>query len=100
METLMPKLAKNAPKYPDTPNSIVAHLSRVLERDDPMTFQKVLLDIAFNHGLASVAEQAEVRRETLWRYKTGTVRAPFDTLVKIMAAVGIKLVVVAADPAS
>jgi probable addiction module antidote protein len=94
METLMPKLAKNAPQYRGAPNSIVAHLSRVLERDDPMTFQKVLLDIAYSHGPASIAEKVGVRRETLWRYKTGIVRAPFETLVKIMAAIGAKLVVV------
>ena len=35
----MPKLAKNAPKCPDTPDSIVARLSRAWQRDDdPMAF--------------------------------------------------------------
>ena len=91
---MMPKLAKKTLKYPDTPNSIVARLSRAWERDnDPMAFQKVLLDIAYSQGHVSIAEQVGVRRETLWRYKTGAVRAPFKTLVKIMAAVGVKLVV-------
>ncbi len=59
-----------------------------------MAFQKELLEIAYSHGHVSIAEQVGVRRETLWRYKAGTVRAPFETLVKIMAAVGAKLVVV------
>jgi probable addiction module antidote protein len=91
----MPKLAKNAPKYPDTPDSIIARLSGAWERDDdPMAFQKELLEIAYSHGHVSIAEQVGVRRETLWRYKTGTARAPFETLIKIMAAVGAKLVVV------
>src|ERR1700680_314305 len=93
IKTMMPKLAKKTLKYPDTPNSIVARLSRAWERDnDPMAFQKVLLDIAYSQGHVSIAEQVGVRRETLWRYKTGAVRAPFKTLVKIMAAVGVKLV--------
>ena len=49
---------------------------------------------ARSHGHVSTAEQVGVRRETLRRYKAGTVLAPFETLVKIMAAVGAKLVVV------
>ena len=91
----MPKLAKNAPKYPDTPDSIIARLSRAWARDDDtMAFQKELLEIAYSQGHVSIAEQVGVRRETLWRYKTGTARAPLETLIKIMAAVGAKLVVV------
>jgi hypothetical protein len=44
----MSRLNKNAP------NNILDHLNRVLNRDDPMTFQKVLLDIAHNvSGLAT-----------------------------------------------
>jgi DNA-binding phage protein len=89
----MPKLAKNAAKYPDTPDSIIARLSRAWERDDG-PFQKELLEIAYSHGHVSIAEQIGARRETLWRYKTGTARAPLETLIKIMAAVGAKLVVV------
>jgi len=63
---MMPKLAKKAPKYPDTPNSIVARFSSAWERDnDPMAFQKVPLDIAYSQGHVSIAEQVGVRRETL-----------------------------------
>jgi hypothetical protein len=38
----------------------------------PMTFQKVHLGYARGrYELALVAEQAGVRRETIWRYETG-----------------------------
>jgi DNA-binding phage protein len=90
IEILMSRLNKNAP------NNILDHLNRVLNRDDPMTFQKVLLDIAHNHhGLALVAKQVGVRRETIWRYRTGDSPAPFEILVKIIAMIGAKLVIVA-----
>jgi DNA-binding phage protein len=46
-----------------------------------------------------VAERAGVRRETIWRYETGETAAPFETLVKIIAAVGAKLIIVS-DEAS
>ena len=87
----MPKLTEDR----DRSKNIAMHLSAILQRDDPLTFQKVLLDIACSHHeLSSLVEQVGVRRETLWRYKTGAARAPFETLVKIMAVVGVKLVVV------
>jgi DNA-binding phage protein len=90
IEIPMSKLNKNAPI------NILDHLNRVLNRDDPMTFQKVLLDIAHSHhGLALVAKQVGVSRETIWRYRTGYSPAPFEILVKIIAMIGAKLVIVA-----
>jgi DNA-binding phage protein len=85
----MPKLAKNVAK------DNIEHLNRVLKLDGAMTFQKVLLDNALSHhALAFVAKQAGVRRETIWRYRSGEVRAPFETLVKIVGVIGAKLVIV------
>jgi predicted transcriptional regulator len=75
---------------------MVEHLNRVLALNDPMNFQKVLLSYARGrHELALVAEQAGVRRETIWRYETGVATAPLEVLVKIIAAIGAKLVIVA-----
>jgi DNA-binding phage protein len=74
-------------------------LNKVLRSDDPMTFQKVLLDLVLgHHGVAEVSRQAGVRRETIWRYRTGAAQAPFETLVKIIALIGAKLVIVADEP--
>jgi DNA-binding phage protein len=90
----MPKITKNAR------NNMVEHLNRVLALNDPVTFQKVLLGYARGrHELALVAEQAGVRRETIWRYETGAATAPLEVLVKIIGAIGAKLVIVA-DEAS
>jgi DNA-binding phage protein len=85
----MSKITKNAQ------NNMVEHLNRVLVVNDPMTFQKVLLGYARGrHELALVAEQAGVRRETIWRYETGAAKAPLEVLVKIIAAIGAKLVII------
>ncbi len=92
---MMSKLSKDAPEYQDTPDSIVARLNGTWEHDDEaMAFQKELLEIVYSKGHVSIAEQVGVRRETLWRYKTGAARTPLETLVKIMAALGVKLAVV------
>ena len=84
----MPKITKN------TRNNMVEHLNRVLALNDPITFQKVLLGYARGrHELALVAEQAGVRRETIWRYETGAATAPLEVLVKIIAGIGAKFVI-------
>jgi hypothetical protein len=60
-----------------------------------MSFQKLLLGIAYDYyGAASIAQCAGVRRETLWRYKTGAAKAPLEALDKIMGLLGAKLAVV------
>ena len=76
----------------------IAKLGKALE-NDVATFQQALLDIACNdpYVQVDVAEQTGIRRETLWRYKTGT-RASLATLLKIMAVVGAKLAVVPNSP--
>ena len=80
---------------PETKNMMLDHLNRVMKLDDPMTFQKVLLDIAHGqHGPMVIAKQAGVRRETIWKYKNGIAPMPFETLVKIIAMIGAKLVIV------
>ena len=85
----MPKRTKKL-----SPNS-VEQLNRSLQLGDSIAFQKVLLDIAqSHHSLESIAEQVGVRRETIWRHRSST-RAPFETLVRIMALIGTKLVIVA-----
>jgi DNA-binding phage protein len=85
----MAKLTKNPP------NNMIEHLNEVLSLDDPITFQRVLLDYARGrHELASIAEQAGVRRETIWRYETGATAAPFETVIKIIVAIGAKLIIV------
>jgi predicted transcriptional regulator len=79
---------------------MVEHLNKVLALDDPMTFHKVLLGYARSrHDLTLLAEQAGVRRESIWRYETGAATAPLEVLVKLIAAIGAKLVIIA-DEAS
>jgi DNA-binding phage protein len=73
----------------------IEHLNRILTVADPMTFQRVLFDIALSpQPLESITEQVGIRRETIWRYKTGTHRAPFKILVKVMGVIGAKFIVV------
>jgi DNA-binding phage protein len=85
----MPEINENAR------NNIIEHLNRVLALDDVMTFQKLLLSYARSRDeLTRIAEQVGVRRETIWRYETGVVTAPFEVLVKIIAVIGAKLVII------
>jgi DNA-binding phage protein len=83
-------------KIEHSSNDIAAHLNRVLALDGSLTFQIMLLQTACSrHEVALVAQHAEVRRETLWRYRNGAARAPFETLIKVLPLIGAKLVIVA-----
>jgi DNA-binding phage protein len=85
----MPEINENAR------NGVIEHLNRVLALDDAMTFQKLLLSYARSRDeLTRIAEQVGVRRETIWRYETGAATAPFEVLVKIIAVIGAKLVII------
>jgi DNA-binding phage protein len=90
------KKSRTRPRPKNTSNDIVAHLNKVLNLENPMTFQMMVLEIACSrHEIAFVAKQAGVRPETLWRYRTGAARTPFETLIKILAMIGAKLLIVA-----
>jgi DNA-binding phage protein len=90
------KKSRTRPRPKNTSNDIVAHLNKVLNLENPMTFQMMVLEIACSrHEIAFVAKQAGVRPETLWRYRTGAARTLFETLIKILAMIGAKLLIVA-----
>jgi DNA-binding phage protein len=78
------------------PHDLIAHLNRVLSLHDPMTFQKTLLEFAHGHlELKQIANLTGARRETVWRYRTGAARAPFGTIVRIVALLGAKVIIAA-----
>jgi DNA-binding phage protein len=86
----MSQLAKTAP------GTAVEYLNRILCSADPITFQKVLLNIV--HGYfeeGEVAERVGVRRETIWRYRTGITKAPFGVIMQLIGLLGAKVVIVA-----
>lgn len=76
-----------------TPEEMAAYLEACLEEanGDAMFIAKALGDLARAKGMTQVARDAGLSRESLYKALSGD-RAPgFDTILKVVAALGLKL---------
>ena len=66
-------------------------MSTVLETDDPHLLLLALADIARARGMAQVAKDAGLGRESLYKALAPGAKPRFDTIVKVARALGIRL---------
>jgi probable addiction module antidote protein len=86
-------MSKTPSKYCGHPKKIVAHLSRALEQEEMSAFPQALMEVVREHGVSSIAKRCGVQRETIYRALSGKQKPTFHMVVKVLAAVGVKLVV-------
>lgn len=76
-----------------TPKEMAAYLEACLEDagEDAAFIAKALGDIARAKGVAQVARDAGLSRESLYKTLSGDRRPDFETILKVVNALGIKL---------
>jgi probable addiction module antidote protein len=76
-----------------TPEEMAAYLEACIEEaDGDATFiAKALGDIARAKGMTQVARDAGLSRESLYKALSGERNPGFDTILKVMSALGLKL---------
>ncbi|HEY4485521.1 MAG TPA: addiction module antidote protein [Nitrospiria bacterium] len=76
-----------------TPEEMAAYLEASFEEadGDAAFIAKALGDIARAKGMAQVARDAGLSRESLYKALSGERTPGFDTILKVMAALGLKL---------
>jgi probable addiction module antidote protein len=76
-----------------TPKEMAAYLEACLEEadGDAAFIAKALGDIARARGMAQVARDAGLSRESLYKALSGERSPGFDTILKVVAALGLKL---------
>ena len=76
-----------------TPEEMAAYLEASLEEanGDAAFIAKALGDIARAKGMAQVAREAGLSRESLYKALSGERIPGFDTILKVIAALGLKL---------
>jgi probable addiction module antidote protein len=76
-----------------TPEEMAAYLEACLEEanGDAAFIAKALGDIARAKGMAQVARDAGLSRESLYKALSGERSLGFDTILKVVAALGLKL---------
>ncbi len=76
-----------------TPEEMAAYLEASLEEadGDASFIAKALGDIARAKGMAQVAKDAGLSRESLYKALSGERSPDFDTILKVVGALGLKL---------
>jgi probable addiction module antidote protein len=76
-----------------TPVEMAAYLEACLEEadGDAAFIAKALGDIARAKGMAQVAKDAGLSRESLYKALSGERSPDFDTILKVVGALGLKL---------
>jgi len=76
-----------------TPEEMAAYLEACIQESDgdAAFIAKALGDIARAKGMTQVARDAGLSRESLYRALSGDHSPSFDTILKVIAALGIEL---------
>jgi probable addiction module antidote protein len=78
-------------EYLDTPEAIAEYLTDALEDDDPRFIAKAIGTAARARGMSEIAREAGVSRENLYRALSGDTKPEFDTIRRVLDALGVRL---------
>jgi probable addiction module antidote protein len=82
----------DAAEYLDSPEMIAEYLTEALETDDDAFIAKAISTVARAQGMGVVAEAAGVDRTNLYRALSGDAKPEFETIRKVLGALGVQLV--------
>ncbi|WP_456027200.1 addiction module antidote protein [Pseudomonas capeferrum] len=82
-----------ASRFLDSPQVISAYLAQSMKSQDPQVFMKALAEVAKAQGVNKVAEAAGVNRESLYKTLKGGSKTRYETIHKLMLALGVELTV-------
>ncbi len=86
----------DASDYLDNDETIAEYLAAALENPDPDAFLIAVRDVAKARGIAQIAAQAGLGRESLYKTLRPGAQPRFDTVRRLIAALGVRLDVVTA----
>jgi probable addiction module antidote protein len=80
----------DAARYLTDDAAIAEYMSAVLETDDPDLLLLALGDVARARGMAQVAKDSGLGRESLYKALAPGAKPRFDTVMKVARALGVK----------
>lgn len=81
----------DAAAYLDSEEAIAEYLSAVMEKDNPELLLAAIGDVAKARGMAKIARDAGLGRESLYKALSPGAKPRFDTIMKVLHAMGLKL---------
>lgn len=76
----------------DDDQAIAEYLTVILEENDPALLAAALGDIARARGMGDIAKASGITREALYKALRADAQPRFDTINRVCAALGVKLV--------
>lgn len=86
----------DASEYLEDEQGMIAYLNAVAELNDPQLLQAALGDIAKARGMKEIAQEAGVGRESLYKSLSHDGNPSFQTIMKVVSALGGRLTIVPA----
>ena len=86
----------DATRYLSDDTAIAEYITAVLEKDDPDLLLLALADVARARGMAQVAKDSGLGRESLYKALAPGAKPRFDTVMKVARALGVRLTAEAA----
>jgi probable addiction module antidote protein len=80
----------DAAEYLDSEEMIAAYLNAALEEGDPDLLVAAIADVAKVRGMANIAEQAGLGRESLYKTLAPGSKPRLETVFKLLHALGVR----------
>ena len=81
----------DAADYLDDEHTIAEYLTAALEDPNPDVFLTAVRDVARARGMAQLAKDAGLGRESLYEALTPGAKPRYDTVLKLLNALGVRL---------
>ena len=81
----------DAADYLDSEEVIAQYLNVALSSEDPDLFLQAIADVAKARGMAQVAKETGLGRESLYKALAPGAKPRYDTVLKLIRALGVEL---------
>ena len=81
----------DAADYLDDNETIAAYLSAALSDPDPDVFLLAVKDVARARGMSQLAKDTQLGRESLYKALSAGAKPRYDTMIKVINALGVQL---------
>ena len=83
----------DASDYLDNEETIAEYLTAALEDDNPDVFLAALGDVAKARGISAIAQSTGLGRESLYKALTPGAKPRYDTILKVLHGLGVKITI-------
>ncbi len=84
--------AFDAAEYLDSEEAVAEYLTAMIEEGDPAMLAAALGDIARARGMSEIAKASGLTREALYKALRPNAQPRFDTVSRVCAALGVRLI--------